>query len=376
MRILAPVAIFVAQAVYALFKIVLRARHKIVLLSRQSNRPSRDFDLLAAELRRRDPALEIVVRCRFIERSPLARLGYIGDVLAQMYHLATARVAIVDGYIVPVSVLTHRRELTVIQMWHALGAIKRFGYQSLDRPGGRTSKLARAMRMHRNYDIVLCGGPATVPIFSEAFNTPAEKILPLGLPRVDFLADKGAAHRETVARLTERFERLADTTTTRVLYAPTFRKHGATGYDAVLAAFDPELFTLVIKPHDLEAAALDSPHVIDATGTDVLELLHVCDAVVTDYSAVAFEAVAASVPVYFFVYDIDTYQHEHGLNFDPLTRFGPDASRDIAPLVARIGAGHSRPDSAEQFRHSYLPAPDRGCASAIADLVIAKAHRR
>jgi CDP-ribitol ribitolphosphotransferase len=224
--------------------------------------------------------------------------------------------------------------------------------------------------MHRNYDIVLCGGPATIPVFSEAFNTPAEKILPLGLPRVDFVADTGATHAETVSRLVQLFPRLADTTKTRVLYAPTFRKHGATGYGAVLAAFDPDRFTLIVKPHDLETAALDSPHVIDATGTEVLELLHVCDAVVTDYSGVAFEAVAADVPVYYYVYDIDAYREEHGLNLDPLAEFGTDASRDVEPLVARIQRGDYDFEASRSFARRFVPSAPHGCTEAIADLVV------
>ena len=41
-----------------------------------------------------------------------------------MYHLATSRACIVDTYIIPVSILKHRDELIIIQIWHALGAIK------------------------------------------------------------------------------------------------------------------------------------------------------------------------------------------------------------------------------------------------------------
>jgi CDP-ribitol ribitolphosphotransferase len=376
MRFLASLAIALAQTLYAAFLLFLPARHKVVMLSRQSNRPSRDFTMLAAELQRRDPQLEVVIRCRFIEGSLAARALYVSDVIEQMYHLATSRVCIVDGYIVPVSVLSHRPGLTVIQMWHALGAIKHFGYQSLDRLGGRSSRVARAMRMHRNYDVVLCGGPSTVPVFSAAFNTPAEKVLPLGLPRVDFLADKGAVHTETTDRLTAFFPRLADDSKRRVLYAPTFRKRGATGYSSVLAAFDPERFTLIVKPHDLEVAALDSPHIVDATGTDILDLLHICDAVITDYSGVAFEAAAADVPTYYYVYDLDAYKADQGLNLDPLAQFGEDASRDIAPLVERIAAGRRDTAASERFRFDFVPACESKCTNTIAELVLEKTARR
>ena len=62
---------------------------------------------------------------------------------------------IIDGYCIPVSVLHHRKELRVVQVWHALGAIKKFGRQALSVPGGRDKELAERMGMHKHYDAVL-----------------------------------------------------------------------------------------------------------------------------------------------------------------------------------------------------------------------------
>ena len=126
-RFLIAPARWVAQAWYGLLKVVFPARHKVVLLSRQADTPSRDFLMLVEALQYRDPSLEVVLRCRFIRSSLFARVAYVGEILAQMYHLATARACIVDGYIVPVSLLDHRPDMFVIQTWHALGAIKKFG---------------------------------------------------------------------------------------------------------------------------------------------------------------------------------------------------------------------------------------------------------
>lgn len=370
MRILIAAAIFVARAMYAALGLLPR-RHKVVMLSRQADLPSKDFTLLAEELRREDPSLEVVVRCRFIGSSIIARVAYAREVLVQMYHLATSRVCVLDGYSVPLSVLNHGSDLFVVQLWHALGAIKQFGYQSLDRPGGRSSAVARGMKMHRNYDVVVCGGPATIPLFAEAFRVDPRIVLPLGLPRVDYLRDGASAGPDDpVAReLITRFPRLADTTRTRVLYAPTFRKNGARGFSAMAEAFGPERFTLVCKPHDLESVLLDRDNVVDAAGTDVLDLLRVCDAVVTDYSGVAFEACAAGLPVYFYLFDIEEYKARHGLNIDPREVLPAACFDDAALLAEAIADGAYDAAALALFGERYVTVPQGGCTAALARIV-------
>ena len=125
------VATWFAQALYALLELL--RKQPGGLPGRQSDHPSRDFKMLASQLEALDPSIDVVVRCStsagFARRS-----AYLGEVLAQMYHLATSSVCVVDGYIVPVSVLSHPPTLTIVQMWHALGAIKQFGLQSVGRP--------------------------------------------------------------------------------------------------------------------------------------------------------------------------------------------------------------------------------------------------
>jgi len=373
MRVVIVLATWFAQALYALLK-VLPQRRKVVFLSRQSDRPSRDFAMLASELERIDPPIEVVVRCKFIHPGFLHRVAYLGEVLAQMYHLATASVCVVDGYIVPVSILSHRRSLTVIQMWHALGAIKQFGLQSVGRPSGRSSQVASAMKMHRNYDIVLCGSSAWIPAFAEAFGVEQASVLPLGLPRVDYLVDSATAYANgslspALRRLLARFPRLADADKTVVLYAPTFRKNAECAYSDVVSAFSDDRFTLIVKPHDLESAALAGGNVVDATGVDVLDLIPLADAVITDYSAVALEVCAVGKPLYFYVYDIDGYSAAHGLNLNPLSDVADMSSTDIGEIAARLGARDYNVEAVRSFCERYGPPTDGGCTQRIADMV-------
>lgn len=374
-RFLIAPARWVGQAWYGLLKLAFPARHKVVLLSRQADTPSRDFVMLAEALQYRDPSLEVVVRCKFIRSSLVARIGYVGEILAQMYHLATARACIVDGYIVPVSLLDHRPEMFVIQTWHALGAIKKFGYQSLDLPGGRSSKVAQSMRMHRNYDLVLCGGPDTVRFFAEAFRVREDQVKPLGLPRVDHLlrhANDATAEPVPayVAELRQRFPLLADRSRRTVLYAPTFRRSRPDHYREVIERFAGDDCTVIVKPHPLVTADVSGSHVVNAGGVDILDLLPLSDVVITDYSAVAFEAAVLDKPLYFYVFDIDEYLDEHGLNIDLLSEMDGVASRDIDEIATLVESGTYDPAPLERLKERYVSVADGGCTHRISDVVL------
>jgi CDP-ribitol ribitolphosphotransferase len=366
MRVLTVPAIWLAQALYALMKLLPR-RHKVVMLSRQSNRPSIDFTMLSEELTRTDPSLEVVVRCRFIEPGLGARIAYVGEVLAQMYHLATASACVVDGYIVPVSVLTHSDGLRIVQMWHALGAIKKFGLQAVGLPGGRDSSVADAMKMHRNYDVVICGGPASVPAFAEAFGSDPSRVVPLGLPRADYLLD-GAG--DAAEQLRERFPLLADRSRTTVLYAPTYRRNRPDRYDDVLQRFDDPRYALVIKPHPLVESTVTGENVVNASDVDVLDLLPLCDAVITDYSAVAFEAAVLDKPIYFFLYDFEEYEREHGLNVDLFAEMPGATYRDLGPIAERIDTGVYDPELVRRLAERYVSVRDGSCTRQIAAVVL------
>ena len=353
---------------------LLPLRHKVVLISRQSDTPSLDFFMLAEELRRRDPHLEIAVVCRSLGDGFADQLAYVPMVLTQMYHLASSRVCIIDGYVIPVSVLRHRQELTVIQLWHALGAIKKFGYQCLDTPAGRPSRLARAMHMHANYDFVTCGGPDAVPVFAEAFDVGREKVLPLGLPRIDYLLERAGHPGEVdvsgpLADLMAQHPDLLSGRKERILYAPTFRKGHATSLQALAGHFDSERFLLIAKLHDLERGIVEHEHVVDATGISVLDLLPLCDVVITDYSAVAFEGYALGKPVYYYVYDIDEYSVGCGLNIDPLRDAPRVSSTDIDEIARWIDRGEYDEETASTFKSRYLPSPLPGSTARIAELV-------
>ena len=54
-------------------------------------------------------------------------IGYIPVLLGQMAAIASSKAVVIDTYCIAVSLLKQRKETEIIQIWHALGALKRFG---------------------------------------------------------------------------------------------------------------------------------------------------------------------------------------------------------------------------------------------------------
>lgn len=355
-------------------------RRKVVLLSREHAAVPEDFTDLVAALRRADPSVRIVTMVRMIPPGYVAKLGYAAHMLVQLYHVATARVLIVDTYTMIASLLRHGDELTVIQVWHALGSFKKFGLSILGHAEGRDRRLARAMRMHEGYDIVLASSAVCRPALAEAFGTREERIEVAPLPRVDRLRDpqRTAAIRERIAAAYPDLEgrRVA-------VFAPTFRLDGTVGVDvdALAGALAVEGIHLVVKMHPLMSA--DFRAGIDtAPGFSTQEMLRAADLFITDYSSTLFEAAVLGVPCYFLAPDLDEYMSSRDFYLDYRRDLPGPVVRSVDDLVTAIRSGAGTAEEARRFADRWVQVPQpvgstaTACADYIAALVVAALDRQ
>ena len=169
---------------YFFMKLLTPVQNKAVFLSRQSDQPSVNFRMIERELQRADPQMQCEFYCRLGLKSEMG-LSYALLMLRQMKALAGAKVCFTESYCIPISILKHKPHLKIIQIWHSMVAIKKFGWQTVDKPEGSSSDIAGIMQMHEGYDAVTVGSEYMRPFFAEAMRTPLEKILPLGMPSAD-----------------------------------------------------------------------------------------------------------------------------------------------------------------------------------------------
>ena len=64
-----------------------------------------------------------------------AKIAYALRLMRGMVLVRTSRYVIVDNAYLPIHVAPHRRRTTVIQVWHAAGALKRFGLDTMPAAG-------------------------------------------------------------------------------------------------------------------------------------------------------------------------------------------------------------------------------------------------
>lgn len=119
MSILIKAAISILNIIYAVFKL-LPVKKKIVYVSRQSNSVPIDFYLIKSRMEEKLPDYKNVILAKTIDSGIKAKVRYSLHMMLQMYHIATARIVILDTYCIVVSVLKQRESLLVVQIWHAL----------------------------------------------------------------------------------------------------------------------------------------------------------------------------------------------------------------------------------------------------------------
>ena len=360
---LSSLFVTMARIPYFFLKL-LPARNKVVLISRQNSQTSIDFQLLEKEIKRQYPETKVVILNHFMS----SKLAHIRDILIEEYHLATSRACIIDSYVIAVSILRHKKELTVVQIWHALGAIKQFGYMTLDKKAGHSSRVAHVMNMHGNYDYICCGGAATIPIYAQTFGADPKIIKPIGMPRVDYLVDaKQTARNQKM--LYRKYPQLRNKKV--ILYAPTFRRNGRISPQALIDHIDLNKYALIIKQHRLDKTKLPAHDSIIQIKDklDSLQLLSVADYVITDYSAVTFEAAAMNKPLFFWDYDHDKYVADCGLAMDYLHDMPGLISEDPAEIADAIKHRKFSLKRVRDFADKWVTVRDGTCTHQIVQLL-------
>lgn len=351
------------RALYAPMKLFPTQSGKLVFLSRQTVSPSIDAQLVFDELLRRDDSIRIVAICSRVQPGVAGGLVFARDLMRSLYHLATAQVCLLDSYWPAVSALNHKDGLKVVQMWHALGKIKKSGWQTVGLPGGRSQTIASIMRMHAGYDYVIAGGEAWNDCYCASFGIEPQVIRNVGLPRIDYLLRNRDALRSAVHSSLPHVGGKKI-----VLYAPTFRRAGGGQTRGLLEALDFSNYAVVVKAHPNEPIDVEGFPVDVCRGFSAIELLSAVEYVVTDYSAIALEAAAMGVKTVYYVPDYDEYKSKNGLNID-LYAAMPGCVFSDARALADFLDGEYPWAVLERYREKYLFHDMGHSAEAIADVI-------
>lgn len=351
-------------------------RHgRVVLATARSSVLEGNLAYIHREILARDPRAEVVTLLEPYGYGLWAKLSYLVRVIRGTYYVWTSRLVVVDNAYFPIHVAPHRRETSVVQVWHAAAALKRFG---LDAPLDRESERAF---LHRYYDLVVVGGEAARAPYATALRTPIDRVLALGTPRTDFFFDS-AAMEAARSRLLGRYPQLAGRRV--VLYAPTFRGRGEgkhlSGFDATrLRALLPDEFALVLKAHPTVdpsgATAADFDAIIDPR-TEVNEAFTVTDILVTDYSSSLFEWALLHRPLVLYVPDLARYEANPGLYLDYRTELIGEQVDTVDDLAGVIMGDSFDLSGYDAFIARHMDACDGRASARLVDHIWGPSSRR
>lgn len=236
---------------------------------------------------------------------------------------ATSKVIILDEFTPMIHYIDLREDTKLIQLWHACGAFKTFGFTRLSKPKGSP----QPARNHRSYDYVTVSSTYCKKCHSEGFGIPTNNVVATGIPRTDVFFDE---HYKQQVRDKFYEEHPNFIGKKIILFAPTFRGMVKETAFYPIEMFDveevcrqiPDDYAIIIKHHPFVNDAQPIPEqyadrVIDLSADNELnDLLFVTDVIITDYSSLVFEASLLDIPMIFYAFDLEKYINERDFYFD------------------------------------------------------------
>ena len=253
----------------------------------------------------------------------------------------------------------------VVQLWHGI-PLKRIGLDSpetLRVPGviartplaGPARELLRVMfrGAARRIRLLPAASHLVRGRLESAFGLPDASVPVTGEPRVDVLLRGTAAERRSDARAAiGRAVSRGESAARLVLYAPTWRD-GALDpavptpaeWERIVEVLRRHDATLLVRSHPLGAGDYTPPFATDRVQSlgsdavaDVTPLLPGLDALVTDYSSLAFDASLVPLPTVFLAPDVDDYARRRGFYGTYRDVAGDDWAADWTDAAAQLDA--------------------------------------
>ena len=226
------------------------------------------------------------------------------NVIAHIKALSTATVILIDTYYLMMGGYHKKQNQTVIQTWHASGALKDFGLTDHQVDLNNPSVVNQYKRVYNATDYYLIGADEMGHCFNESFDAQPSQMLRFGLPRL---------YKYLKTDINKAQKRLKDQYGIQgklAVYLPTYRENHQENRQINKEHFNSQLpeYTLISHLH---------PSISNHGTTqdiDTTSLLIMADIIISDYSSIPIEASLLNKPTLFYVYDETEYERVRGLN--------------------------------------------------------------
>ncbi|OAK24071.1 teichoic acid biosynthesis protein B [Bacillus wiedmannii] len=244
----------------------------------------------------------------------------IVDMIEAVYHLTTSEYIVIDNYFGFLSAVKFRKGTKCIQLWHAAGAIKKFGLLATVFKKRNKRAQKRFVKVYNNFHKIVVGSDALATVYADAFNLSQDQMLSTGIPRTDLFFDE-MKKKQITNNLLNGNKFLRDKKV--ILYAPTFRDEEIEHFNLNLnlEKIYKELhqdYIFLIKLHPAIKNKINytkqySDFIFDySLYPNINELLLITDILITDYSSIPFEFSLLNKPMIFYPYDLERYKKQRG----------------------------------------------------------------
>nr|WP_229031280.1 CDP-glycerol glycerophosphotransferase family protein [Lactococcus garvieae] len=323
-------------------------QNRITFISLEHDNLSKDFKILHDELSAKQ---EYEIKTLLFKFQPtfLGQLQYGLACIQQLFVLQSSKLVIIDYNNFVISKFLHRKEVKVLEIWHATAALKNFG-----------NCVQRDYEI-KNYDYAIANSDFYKGVYAQAFNLPEENVLVTGIPNNDKIFDDHFV-QDTKVRLLEKYPVLANKKV--ITYAPTFRGRISTYFKEAkidLARVHQALgedYVIIYKAHPLISGSAyeNNPHVLFIEEEPISSIFCITDVLITDYSAIAVDWMVFDKPIISYVPDFKSYSKKPGLTIDYLQEFPGAVTFNEGELIQALQATDSTSYQKERalfFKKTY-----------------------
>lgn len=280
----------------------------------------------------------------FGELTIVQKLNYL---FRFMKRYSQAKYIFLCDYFLPVASCRKKKETKVVQLWHACGMLKKFGYDAADDLAGSI------LELNKNIDLWPVSAECCVPVYENACRLYDGQVKALGVSRTDiYFSD--TFKRECVEEFYRTYPELIGKKL--ILWVPTFRGNAQaaelTGLKDILDLQKKlaEEWHILIKVHP----HLAEKYAVDNCTISTERLYPVVDLMITDFSSVLFDYSLFEKPFIIFAPDYAAYMKTRGCYIDMQKEFPHRVAYTFNDLMGAINQSGFTIESIKGFQKQYL----------------------
>lgn len=245
----------------------------------------------------------------------------------------TATIVLCDNYFAFLGGINFSATTNIVQLWHANGAIKKFGIEALYALKMNKKDILRYQKVYSKFTHFIVSSNKMGNIFHKSFKSDG-KLLCFGYPLTDYYFSDNQERK--IVTLKKKLNKKV------LLYIPTYRDQNLKSIKDIAKIkkmFEKE-WIILVHPHPRDKFLIKQLSDYDLLnqefiGSSLQDLLIVADCIITDYSSVVFEYTIANPKgqIVFYCYDMEEYSKTTGIQSDFGDWAKPMIAKDLEELI-------------------------------------------